>query len=92
MTSRQAIRLLVSATRVAPWSLAAAQSWLLQRLLTQHGRALAVYDEFHDRLDRVEQTLDRLTDSPHPEGIASSGPNSECTVNCLAVKGAPPDL
>lgn len=56
-----------------PWGLAAALSWLLERLLTQHRQRLAAYDAFHDRLDTLERTLDGRAASPHPEGIASSG-------------------
>jgi FkbM family methyltransferase len=46
--------------RVAPWGLVAAQSWLLDRLLRRQGRVLPDFDHLRTRLDRVEQTLDRL--------------------------------
>ena len=45
--------------RLAPWGLAAAQTWLLDRLLRQQARGLSAYDDLHERLDDLEQILDR---------------------------------
>jgi FkbM family methyltransferase len=87
MISAEAKRLLVTATRVAPWGLAVAQAWLLQRLLEQQHQTLAAYDEFHDRLNRLERTLDGTADSPHPEEIESSGPNQDRQATSLPFAG-----
>lgn len=73
MTSEQANRLWVTATRVVPWGLTVAQSWLLERLLKQHHQAMASYDAFHDRLNTLEQTLDRLATSAHPGDVEARG-------------------
>jgi FkbM family methyltransferase len=87
MTSKRTSGLWRLVTLVVPWGLATAQSWLLERLLKQQGHALEVYDALHDRLDRLERTLDGLTASPHPSEIGSSGPSRVRQVTPLPPAG-----
>jgi hypothetical protein len=62
-------------TRVAPWALVAAQSWLLDRLLRKHAQAPTAYEGTHTRLDSLEKVLRPRADDAPRESIDASGPD-----------------